>query len=48
MMRKLLALVLCAPKLTSALALAEDLTLDNLVRAESDHMILQNIEAVGL
>ena len=48
MMRKLLALVLCAPTLTSALALAEDLTLDNLVRAETDHMIRQNIEAFGL
>ena len=43
-MKKLLALALCAP----ALAAAEDITLDNLVRAETDHMIRQNIEAFGL
>ena len=47
-MRILLALVLCAPTLTPALALAEDITLDNLVRAETDHMIRQNIAAFGL
>ena len=43
-MRTLLVLVLCMP----TLALAEDITLDNLVRAETDHMIRQNIEAYGL
>jgi len=47
-MRTLLALVLGAPMLTPALALAEDITLDNLVRAETDHMIRANIEAFGL
>jgi len=43
-MRTLLALLLCAP----TLVFAEDITLDNLLRAESDHMIRQNIEAFGL
>mgnify|MGYP001823779057 FL=1 len=43
-MRTLLVLVLCMP----TLAFAEDITLDNLVRAETDHMIRQNIEAFGL
>jgi hypothetical protein len=43
-MKRLLALALCAP----ALAFAEDVTLDNLLRAETDHMIRQNIEAFGL
>ena len=43
-MRTLLALVLCVPTLVSA----EEVTLDNLVRAETDHMIRQNIEAYGL
>ena len=47
-MRTLLALVLCAPTLTPALALDADITLDNLVRAETDHMIRQNIAAFGL
>jgi hypothetical protein len=47
-MRTLLALVLCAPTLTPAPALAEDITLDNLVRAETDHMIRANIAAFGL
>ncbi len=47
-MRTLLAIVLCAPTLTPVLALAEDITLDNLVRAETDHMIRANIEAFGL
>jgi hypothetical protein len=41
-------LLLWAPTLTPALALAEDITLDNLVRAETDHMIRANIEAFGL
>ncbi len=43
-MRTLLALVFCAPTLLCA----EEITLDNLVRAESDHMIRQNIKAFGL
>ena len=43
-MKKLLALVLCIP----TLAAAEEITLDNLLRAETDHMIRQNIEAFGL
>ena len=43
-MRTLLALLLCAP----ALVFAKEVTLDNLVRAETDHMIRQNIEAYGL
>jgi hypothetical protein len=43
-MKKLLALTLCVP----TLAFAEDITLDNLLRAETDHMIRQNIEAFGL
>lgn len=43
-MRTLLALALCAP----TLAFAEDITLENLIRAETDHMIRQNIEAYGL
>ena len=43
-MKKLLALALCVP----TLAFAEDITLENLVRAETDHMIRQNIEAYGL
>ena len=43
-MRLLLTLALCAP----TLAFAEDITLENLVRAETDHMIRQNIEAYGL
>jgi len=43
-MRALLILALCFP----TLALAEDIILDNLVRAETDHMIRQNIEAFGL
>ena len=43
-MKKLLALALCVP----ALGLAEDITLDKLLRAETDHMIRQNIEAYGL
>lgn len=43
-MKKLLALALCVP----TLALAEEITLDNLLRAETDHMIRQNIEAYGL
>lgn len=40
----LLVLALCAP----TLALAEDVTIDNLVRAETDHMIRQNMVAFGL
>ena len=44
MMRTLLVLVLCVP----TLAFAREVTLDNLVRAETDHMIRQNIEAYGL
>jgi hypothetical protein len=40
----LLILALCAP----TLALAEDVTLENLVRAESDYMIRQNMKAYGL
>jgi hypothetical protein len=43
-MKKLLALALCVP----TLAFAEDITLDNLLRAETDHMIRQNIEAFDL
>ena len=43
-MKKLLALALCVP----TLVLAENITLDNLLRAETDHMIRQNIEAFGL
>ena len=43
-MKKLLALALCAP----SLVFAEDITLENLLRAETDHMIRQNIEAFGL
>ncbi|WP_269581709.1 DUF1214 domain-containing protein [Roseibium sp. Sym1] len=43
-MRFLLALALCAP----TLAFAEDVTLDNLVRAETDHMIRANMKAFGL
>jgi hypothetical protein len=43
-MKKLLALALCLP----TLAFAEDITLENLLRAETDHMIRQNIEAYGL
>jgi hypothetical protein len=43
-MKKLLALALCAP----ALAFSEEITLENLLRAETDHMIRQNIEAFGL
>jgi len=43
-MRYLLIFALCVP----TLAFAEDVTLDNLVRAETDHMIRQNIEAFGL
>lgn len=43
-MRPLLILALCAP----TLALAEDVTLDNLVRAETDHMIRASMEAFGL
>ncbi|MFC3614774.1 DUF1214 domain-containing protein [Lutimaribacter marinistellae] len=43
-MRSLLALVLCAPTLASA----EEITLENLLRAETDHMIRQNIEAFNL
>lgn len=37
-------LALCAP----TFALAEDVTLDNLVRAETDYMIRQNTKAYGL
>lgn len=37
-------LVLCLPVIT----FAKDITLSNLVRAESDHMIRQNIKAYGL
>lgn len=43
-MRTLLALVLCVP----FFAFAEDVTLENLVRAETDYMIRQNIKAYGL
>ncbi|MGD8236528.1 MAG: DUF1214 domain-containing protein [Chromatiales bacterium] len=43
-MKKLLALALCVP----TLAFAEEITLDNLLRAETDHMIRQNIEAFDL
>ena len=43
-MKRLLALVLCIPTLASA----EEITLENLLRAETDHMIRQNIEAFGL
>jgi hypothetical protein len=43
-MKKLLALALCAP----TLVFGEDITLGNLVRAETDHMIRQNVEAFGL
>ena len=44
MMRTLLALVLCLP----TLVFAKEVTLDNLVRAETDYMIRQNIKAYGL
>jgi hypothetical protein len=43
-MRLALILAFCAPTLASA----EEFTLDNLIRAETDHMIRQNIEAFGL
>ena len=43
-MRTLLILVLCV----TTLVFAKEVTLDNLVRAETDHMIRQNIEAYGL
>jgi len=43
-MRHLLVLALCVP----TLAAAEEITLENLLRAETDHMIRQNIEAFGL
>ncbi len=43
-MRTLLILVLCVP----TLVFAKEVTLDNLVRAETDHMIRQNIQAYGL
>lgn len=43
-MRLLLVLALCAP----TLALAEDVTIKNLVRAELDHMIRQNMAAFGM
>jgi len=47
-MRALLTLSLPVALLASNLAFAEEITLDNLVRAETDHMIRQNIEAFGL
>ncbi|MEA3278397.1 MAG: DUF1254 domain-containing protein, partial [Pseudomonadota bacterium] len=40
-MRRLLILALCLPALT----FAEDVTVENFVRAESDHMIRANMEA---
>ncbi len=43
-MKRFLALVLCMPTLASA----EEITLENLLRAETDHMIRQNIDAFGL
>ena len=43
-MRTLLALALCVP----TLALAEEITLENILRAETDHMIRQNVKAFGL
>ncbi|MEA3278945.1 MAG: DUF1214 domain-containing protein [Pseudomonadota bacterium] len=43
-MRLLLTLALCAP----TLAFAEDITLENLIRAETDQMIRQNIRAYEL
>jgi hypothetical protein len=43
-MRLLLTLALCAP----ILAFAEDLTLENLIRAETDQMIRQNMKAYEL
>ena len=43
-MRTLLLLILCVP----TLVFAREVTLENLVRAETDHMIRQNIEAFGL
>ena len=39
-----LALALCVP----TLAFAEDVTMENLVRAESDTMIRANLEAFGI
>lgn len=42
-MRYLIALALCLPNL----AMAEDITIDNLVRAETDHMFRQNMEVYG-
>ena len=43
MKRLLLALALCVP----TIALAEEVTIENLVRAESDHMIRANMAAFG-
>ncbi len=49
-MRLLLTLALCAPILVPTLVMAEDVTIGNLVRAESDTMIRANLAAydVGL
>ena len=43
-MRTLLLVILCVP----AFVFAREVTLENLVRAETDHMISQNIDAYGL
>ena len=43
-MKHLLALAFCAP----TLVFAEDITPENLLRAETGHMIRQNIEAFDL
>jgi hypothetical protein len=46
--KKLLALMVCVPSLSVTHTVAEEITLDNLLRAETDHMIRQNIAAFGL
>ena len=46
-MRLLLTLAICTPALAPALVQAEDVTIENLVRAESDHMIRANMAAFG-
>lgn len=48
-MRLLLTLALCAPTLcTSTLAFAEDVTIENLVRAESDTMFRASLATYGI
>ncbi|MFC3613177.1 DUF1214 domain-containing protein [Lutimaribacter marinistellae] len=44
MFKRLLALALCAPALVSA----EDITFENLVRAESDHMFRLTLQTYGI